>query len=140
MWCVLLSPVMFLVLGNTDCVCDRCCFWEVISRLLFRSQVSFHLLRAACPISFCCAAVLSCPVVVLPCSVLSCLCASQVVCDLTGGWNLRSFLSLLPSFLCFGSPLLCVDFSCCGRQGLLSRCGAQLLLVAVASLSAEHEL
>ena len=80
------------------------------------------------------------PVVVLPCSVLSCLCASQVVCDLTGGWNLRSFLSLLPSFLCFGSPLLCVDFSCCGRQGLLSRCGAQLLLVAVASLSAEHEL
>ena len=44
----------------------------------------------------------------LSCSILSCMCASQMFCDLTCGWNLRSFLSLLPFFLAALGLCCCV--------------------------------
>ena len=44
----------------------------------------------------------------LSCSSLSCTCASQMFCDLTCGWNLRSFLSLLPFLLAALGLCCCV--------------------------------
>lgn len=72
--------------------------------------------------------VLFCPVVVLPCSLLFCLCASQVVCDLTCGWNLRSFLSLL-SFL----PSSALGLRCCVWTSLVVAVGGYSLVAVLSA-------